>query len=235
MKTADRSATFVKAGCAAALVIAAPFAQALDGITDPANDFLPTFAGDIASSAYLDVISASAFYNPASDTFTLVATMNGAIPTAPVPGFYVWGVNRGAGVASFAANGITGVRFDATVQLRPNGTGSVGATALPAGSVTISGSTITGVVSAALLPGTGFVNKLDYTWNLWPRDGSAGFTAITDFAPDNANFSTTLSATPVPEPQTQALMLAGLGLLGWWGSRRGSAKSGASSRAARLY
>ena len=35
--------------------------------------------------------------------------------------------------------------------------------------VTISGTTITGIVSGSLLPSTGFVNKLDYTWNLWPR------------------------------------------------------------------
>jgi hypothetical protein len=38
----------------------------------------------------------------------------------------------------------------------------------------------------------------------------SGFAAISDFAPDNANFT----ATPVPEPASAALWLAGLGALG---------------------
>ncbi len=204
--------------CAGVLAVCPLLAHALDGITDRAGDFLPTFAGS-ATSTDLDVISASVLYDPGSDLFTLISTMSGAVGTTST-GFYVWGVNRGAGVASFAANGINGVRFDRVVILRPNGTGAVGGVGnLPAGSVTISGNTITGVVSGALLPGTGFGNKLDYTWNLWPRDGAfSGFAAISDFAPDNANFSSTLS--PVPEPGTLALLLAGLGFVGLLSKRR---------------
>ncbi|MEF7617561.1 PEP-CTERM sorting domain-containing protein [Aquincola sp. MAHUQ-54] len=194
-------------------------AQALDGITDRPGDFLATFAGS-STSTDLDVLSATVTYDASSDLFMLSSTMSGAIGGTPT-GFYVWGVNRGAGTAGFAANGIDGVRFDRVVLLRPDGTGSVGGAGnLPAGSVTISGNTITGIVSGALLPSTGF-DKRDYTWNLWPRDGSfSGFAAISDFAPDNASFTSTPG--PVPEPSTYALMLAGIAAVGWAARRRGT-------------
>ena len=106
--------------------------------------------------------------------------------------------------------------------MNPNGTGLVpgaGGGSLTAGSITVSGATISAVVSGSLLPSTGF-NKLDYTWDLWPRDISGtGFGQIADFAPDNADFTTT-PGTVVPEPETYVLMLAGLGLVGWAARRR---------------
>lgn len=209
---------FVRHVLAAALAAAPLLSHALDGITDSANDFLPTFAGSLASTD-LDVLSASVFYDGTTDLFRLVSTMNGAVGTTP-SGLYVWGVNRGAGVATFAPNGITGVRFDRVILLRPDGTGSIGGTALPSGSVTVSGNTITGVVSGSLLASTGFA-KIDYTWNLWPRDSAlpAGFTQISDFAPDNSNFT----STPIPEPGSLALMVGGLASLGWLARRRQSA------------
>ena len=198
---------------AALALLALPLAShAVSSIDDAKGDFLATFAGSRASTD-LDVLSASVLYNAATDLFTLTATMDGNIGSTAT-GLYVWGVNRGAGTAAFAANGITGVRFDRVILLRANGTGTVaGAGNLAPGSVTISGKTITASVSGALLPGTGFANKLDYTWNLWPRDTSAaGFAAISDFAPNNANFTT----TPVPEPSTAVLTVLGLGgLLAW--------------------
>jgi hypothetical protein len=53
----------------------------------------------------------------------------------------------------------------------------------------IAGNTITGVFSGSLLASTGF-DKLDCTWNLWPRDGAfSGFAAIADFAESVASFS----------------------------------------------
>ena len=190
--------------------------QALDGITDHQGDFLATFAGSSAS-ADLDVLAASVFYNPTTDLFTLTATMDGAIGSTAT-GFYVWGVNRGAGTAGFASIGINGVRFDRVVILRPDGTGTVGGVGnLPGGSISVSGNTITGVVSGSMLASTGFANKLDYTWNLWPRDGAfAGNAAISDFAPDNANFT----ATAVPEPASAALLLGGLAAVGAIARRR---------------
>lgn len=199
---------------AAVLLACAPFAQA-QAITDPAHDFLATFAGSTAS-ADLDVVSAMVTYNASTDLFTLSGTMDGAIGSTPT-GFYVWGANRGNGAASFAANGVPGVLFDRVVLLRPDGTGNIGGgPALPGGSVTISGNTISAVVSGALLPSTGFA-KGAYTWNLWPRDSRfSGFAAISDFAPNNSNLVT----VAVPEPETYALMLGGLGVLGFVARRR---------------
>lgn len=200
------------ASTVAAFALSLPLAShALDGITDPKGDFLATFGGSATASADLDVLAATVLYNASTDTFTLKATLDGNVGSTAT-GLYVWGVNRGAGTAGFAASlGIDGVRFDRVILLNPNGTGTVaGAGALPAGSVIVSGKTITATVSGAMLPGTGFSNKLDYTWNLWPRNTVfAGTAAISDFAPNNANFT----ATPVPEPASAALLLGGLGLV----------------------
>ena len=214
----------VQALCAVAALAAAPFAHAIESISDPANDFLATFAGSTRSTD-LDVLGATVTYNSATDTFVLSSTMNGAIGLTPT-GFYVWGVNRGAGTPGFLANGINGVRFDRVILLRPDGTATIpGVGDLPGGSVSISGNTITGTVSGASLPSTGFA-KLDYTWNLWPRDGAyaaLGFAAISDFAPNNADFTTTPAA--VPEPESYAMLIAGLGLMGWLGRRRIAART----------
>jgi len=180
------------------LLALSPLAShALTAITDNAGDYLATFAGQ-TSSTDLDVINATVLYDGSADMFKLTGTMNGAIGTSD-DGFYVWGVNRGAGTASFAANGIDGVRFDRVILVRPDRTGTVaGVGNLPPGSISILGNTITALVSGAVLPSTGFA-KMDYTWNLWPRDGGyTGFSAISDFAPDNANFATLPGAVPLP-------------------------------------
>ncbi len=202
---------------AALLALCAGPALAVDGITDRVGDFLPTFGGSTAA-ADLDVVAATVTYNTATDTFTFASTMAGNLGITP-SGLFVWGVNRGAGTAGFFANGLPGVLFDRVVLLREDGTGTVAGTNLPAGAITISGNTITGVVSGALLPSTGFA-KTAYTFNLWPRDGSlpAGFGQISDFAPDNANFT----ATVVPEPASFGLLAAGLAGIGLLRRRRGN-------------
>lgn len=199
---------------AVALALAATASAHAATAADPAHDFLGTFAGSTASTD-LDILSVSATYNPTTDTFVLSSTSDGAIGKTST-GLFVWGVNEGGNKAGFAANGLPGVLFDQVVLLRPDGTGSVGGTALPTGSVVVSGNTLTASISGSLLPSKGFT-KENYTWNLWPRDtafSSAGFGAISDFAPNNSNIATSV----VPEPGTYALMLAGLMMIGFVGT-----------------
>jgi hypothetical protein len=127
-------------------------------------------------------------------------------------------VNRGAGTARFGvapAPG-AGVLFDATIVLRPDGTGTVtelGAggrvSVLAPGSVTISGSALSADVPLALLASTGSAAE-DYGYTLWSRVASAGPGVLADFAPDA---SSTLAAS-VPEPTSWALMIGGLGAIG---------------------
>jgi hypothetical protein len=115
------------------------------------------------------------------------------------------------------------VLFDSVLSVMPNGTGSISlltgtptTTALPAGSISFSGDTITASVSGSLLPSNG-VPPTAFSWNLWPRDTTqAGTAAISDFAPDNSM----IAVAVVPEPSTVALLALGLGALGWRARQR---------------
>lgn len=184
--------------------------------TDPAGDFLATYVGP--HNGDLDVLKISE--SIIGTNFVVSSTLAGPIGTTPGT-IYVWGVDRGAGTALFGASlGLDKVLFDAVVVLFPDLTGLAvlipgAATPLPAGSVTISGNTITGTIPIALLPSTGFTPE-HYGFNLWPRLAGGPVANIADFAPDNA----TIHA--VPEPASWALMIAGLALVGGSMRRRGA-------------
>ena len=88
-------------GALAALAMSALVAGAAGSaraarIIDPPNDFIPSFVDP--HDADLDVRSASAYL--VGDDVVLTATMNGAIG-GTANALYVWGVNRGVGVAGF--------------------------------------------------------------------------------------------------------------------------------------
>ena len=188
---------------------------AAHAIADPTGDFLPGYAG--SHNGDLDVVGATVTYDAATHLFDFTATL--AAPVATTSGaFYVWGIDRGAGTEKFNTGPApigAGVKFDTVVIFRLDGTATIGSTVL-ADDVTWSGDTITGSVSDALLPSMGRAFA-DYTWNLWPRDGSvAGNAAISDFAPDASD----AAVTAVPEPGSLGLFGAGLALLAATAVRR---------------
>ena len=206
---------------AALLAFGTAAAQA-QSITDAAGDFLPTYTGP--QNGDVDVLSAFAGYNPDTDTFSFSGTFAGAIGTT-AGAFYVWGLDRGVGTERFVGGTPSvgqGVKFDAAVFLRPNGTARVttfvGTVATPVevgpGTAIVAGNTISGSISGPLLGSTGFA-KSAYTWNLWPRIGTTNST-ISDFAPDGMN----VQVAAVPEPATYALMGLGLGVVGFMRRRQ---------------
>jgi hypothetical protein len=159
-------------------------------IRDATGDIRAAFTA-APRNADLDVVRAEVSYDGTS--FVFESTSAGPIGTTPNAQF-VWGVNAGAGTLRF--NDIAaGVRFDMVVVIRPDGTGRVtdltaippAATDLPAGSVSMSGGTLTARVPASLLPSRGRTPER-YTVTLWPRVGVGNnIVQISDFAPDNSS------------------------------------------------
>jgi hypothetical protein len=209
----------------AVLALACGAAQA---VTDPAGDFLPSYTG--AQSGDLDVVSSTVTYDAATDMFDFTATLNAPVGTTS-SAFYVWGLDRGQGTQVFNTGPDpigAGVSFDSVVIFRLDHSATVVALTgagggAEAGAVTWSGDTITGEVSGAFLPSLG-LDKSDYGWNLWPRDGSVtGNGSIADFAPDASD----AAVTSVPEPANVVLLGAGFGFLAL-GARRRKSKSPAT-------
>ena len=193
-------------------------------VSDPANDWVTGYDG--FRTGEFDVISTNVTFNattPTGPTFTLTALLNGNIPTSGSTALYVFGFNRGQGTARFATLA-PGVLFDSVVTLRPDTTVSVnrlvggGTTAFAAGAAAVSGARITATIPASELPllAGGVGSQSQYTFNLWPRDSTAGrVQAISDFAPDNSN--AVVATVNAPEPASLALLapflVAGVGLL----------------------
>ena len=95
-------------------------AAAAGSITDPTNDFIPSFTGTPAPS--LDVLSFSTTFN--GSTFHIAATENGDIASFPT-GRFVIGFNRGAANNNFASIGLPNIVFDAVITLTSTGVAGV--------------------------------------------------------------------------------------------------------------
>lgn len=224
-----RLVAFALAGMSIFLVGAEPGSATV--VSDPSNDFLPTFAGP--HNGDLDVVAANVTFDGSNLDFT--ATMNDALALSP-GAVYVFGINRGQGTAKFGNIGAGGVLFDSTFVINQSGIGVVNdlinhtsTTISGAGAVNLVGSTITGVVPVSDLPSEGF-SPSQYQYNIWPELGAAnpGNTEISDFAPNNSDALVSVAA---PEPATMSLVgataLIALGLLRRR-KRTGSAITGGS-------
>lgn len=185
-------------------------------VSDAPSDFLPTYTG--IQGGDLDVRTTQAFVNTVNSTLSVTTTLGGAIGSTP-GGFYVFGFDRGAGTERFVTGTPSvgaGVRFDLVLLLRPDGTSQINdlvggtSTPLPAGTVVISGNTISSLpISLSLFPTRG-LSATEYTFNLWPRVSTiSGNAAISDFAPDASN----ALVTAVPAPASAAVLLS-VGILG---------------------
>jgi hypothetical protein len=205
-------------------------------VKDAVGDILPTFT-ITKPAADLDVVSASATFD--SKNIFLSATMAGDIGISD-EGFYVWGINRGAGTdllnnanptkltTALPAVG-EGVSFDTFITMRDDGTSDIvflgpvdkvtdptntipvtNFIKLAPGAFTVSGNTISITLGRDLFPSQGF-DFADFGYNFWPRYRNIDDnTSVADFAPDGSMFK----ASAVPEPATWALMIAGFGLAG---------------------
>ena len=193
-------------------------------VTDAAGDFVPTYVGP--TNGDLDVLSTSVEFAGANLIWHV--TTAGAIGTTAGSLYVLW-VDRGAGTPRFGP-GAPNVLFDAVAVFRPAGPdvvadltgvppGAPVITLLPADAFSVDGATLTGVVPLSLLPSTGF-DPDDYRFTVGTRIGDTAFNQIADFAPNNGMFVGESDA--VPEPAAAALLLGGVGLLGWRRRRKSS-------------
>lgn len=212
MKFTRNAGKLPAAAAALSLALIGCVGSSASVVSDPPNDFLPTFNGP--HNGDLDVLSTNVTLNGSNFDFT--ATLNG--PVGETSGaVYIFGLDRGKGTAKFANLGHAGVVFDSTFVINNTGGGVVNdlisQTKTSISDVTFSGATISAVVPVSDLHSEGF-SPDQYTFNLWPESGApnAANTEISDFAPDNS--MAPASVATAPEPGTMALFgVAGIGAI----------------------
>jgi PEP-CTERM motif len=205
-RNAGKIAASALAALSLTLMSAAPSSAA--AVSDPPNDFLPTFAGP--HNGDLDVLSTNATVS--GSFIDVTATLNGNVGQTP-GAQYVFGFDRGKGTPKFANIGNPNVIFDSTAVLNFNqGKTSqvndlISKQSFALDGATASGNTISAAIPLSNLPSEGF-SPNNYTFNLWPETVPANpaNTEISDFAPDNAMARvSSAGTTATPEPGTMSL------------------------------
>ena len=139
----------------------------------------------------LDAVKATAKLS-AAGMFTFTGTNTRPINKGPA--VYVWGVDRSRSLGPGPFTGRPNIKFDAVVTVSMDASRAVTAqvvdltngasTALPAGSASIHGRTVTVNVPAGLLPSTGLTPS-QYRFNYWPEDaGPPTSSSVASFAPE---------------------------------------------------
>jgi hypothetical protein len=195
-----KSALVAAFASAAALTASSAFATTVTTTSGVLTSFTNSSGAALPGQ---EIQSVSAVINGAN--FILTATLDGA-PLSTPNTKYVWGINTGTGINNFASLGQPGVAFNQVIVINP---------ASPQSGVTISGDTITDVVSMASLPSTGFA-PTSFGFSFWPALDSSG--AIPESAPNNTTFPARVG--PVPEPSTWAMMILGFAGIGFMAYRR---------------
>ena len=152
--------------------------QEATGVVTKTPDFNKGYKGP--KLAELNAVKASVELSADGSTFTFSGTNAGKIDKAPA--VYIWGLDRNGNLPAGPFAGHPNVKFDAVVVVSLNSsltpTASVTdlasgtTTALPAGSATISGRTVSVSVASSLLPSTGLAPS-QYRFNYWPEDGQS--------------------------------------------------------------
>jgi hypothetical protein len=168
--------------------------QNVSGIVTKTPDFNKLYKGP--KLAELNAVRASAQLSADGSTFTFSGTTAGKINKAPA--VYIWGLDRNGNLPPGPFGGHPNVKFDAVVVVSLNSsltpTASVTdlasgtTTALPAGSASISGRTVSVSLAASLLPSTGLAPS-QYRFNYWPEDGMSPDTSavVASFLPATNN------------------------------------------------
>jgi hypothetical protein len=219
------------------LLLAGPNGLARAGlILDPVGDFLPTYTGP--QDPGLEVVAHEVTL--VGDRLNFFGRMAGPIaPTQAIGGLYLVGMDRGQGTPRFlGGTPIIGpnVLWDLVVRINPDGTGLVNnqvagmVTPLNPADISISDNEFTASVPLSLLLPAATRPPLEWTYNLWPRNGVVigQNVHVSDLAPDDGNSP----VQAVPEPALLTLCgIGALGLLGCrWRRRRHTARELATRR-----
>jgi hypothetical protein len=186
------------------LVLAGP--APADEIPDAVGDFLDTYTGP--HDAGLDVVGHEV--NFVGDRLVFFGRMNGPIaPTQAIGGVYIIGLDRGRGTPRFlAGTPVIGanVLFDSVLRINPNGTGSFNnlvagvVTPLNPADISINGNEFVARVPLSLFMPAATRLPLEWTYNLWPRNGVGQNVQVSDLAPDDGNSP----VQPLPAPADPA-------------------------------